>query len=347
MGTSSLILHTAFLFWPVAFTHERDGWLCGTYARLEGLGHQEVLEKGRVRRRFQAQGLKGERLGDIRITEPEVNSSFLWHENLTAAVEAQKVLYETDILDFERYCEPRALVYGERAREALLRFINMESGDIEKAIGFVQEFGAFETPGPSLENAMSSNRPPKVQQFWNDCLVGVDRTDPFAICLDKFWDVQKDILELWSLADSLSERKKDAVSEVCKHRRPDFQFRGQPDWLAIGKAVLAAELSPSLNDSSPNPPRLLLHDREGRFIALTLCRSVRSALYVQLLTEIVSKSQHRRCLHCREYFVPKVKSQRYCKAPCQNVAKVRRSREKKSREQKQGLVQKSNRKTDA
>jgi hypothetical protein len=41
--------------------------------------------------------------------------------------------------------------------------------------------------------------------------------------------------------------------------------------------------------------RILLHERDGQFIALTLCPTVRSSLYVQLLTAIAQRPREKNC----------------------------------------------------
>lgn len=329
-ASSELILHTAFLFWPVKSVEERSGWLCGLYASLSALPHRELLAKGLLVRKHHRPTLKGERVADTEITDPEVENSFLWHENLGAALEAQRVLFETNELDQQRYCEPSALVYGDRAEAALLEFINLEAGNTQQAISFIERFGEFDLLEINVDKPEFSSLPLEVQRFCNECLR--ERRYPFATPLTQFWETYEEIRRLWKFADSLLARKMDAVREECKRRRPTSEFSGEPDWLAVGKAVLSADLSASLNLSSPKPPRLLLHDRDGQFVALTLCRTVRSSLYVQLLTAIVSQKEHRQCLHCGAYFTPRVESQNYCKRRCQNIAKVRRSRAKKDKQ---------------
>lgn len=332
---SDLILHTGFLFWPVNSLRECGGWLCGTYARLENSGHRELLAKGRLSRSHHRDALKSEQVADIEITDSEVDHSYLWHENLGAALEAERVLYETHQLDEQRHCDPQALVCGDKAEAALLEFCNLDPGNTQQAIGFIEKFGAFDSLELSVDGLAIPSLPWEVQQFCNDCFRPKhprEKHEPFAIPLDQFWDTHNDILQLWKFANALSAKKENAVREECERRRPTFEFMGETDWLAVGKAVLSADLSASLNASTAKPPRLLLHDRDGQFIALTLSRTVRSALYLQLLTAIVSVKEHRRCLHCGQYFIPKVQTQNYCKSKCQNVAKVRRSREKKDNE---------------
>jgi predicted nucleic acid-binding Zn ribbon protein len=337
--TTFLLLHPAFLFLPVTALRYCEGWLCGTFVASETLPHRQLLAKGSLARRHHRRPLKGEQIAEIEITESEVENSFLWHENLGAALEAQRVLFETEAMDEQQYCDPKALVDGDRAKSALVEFINLELGNTNHAISFIKKFGAFDIFDGNIE----VSPPREVQQFCNDCLNTRDpyeRRHPYAIPLSQFWDTQQDILGLWNFADSLSKKKQHAVREECKRRRPTVEFSGEPDWFAIGKAVLSADLSASLNASAPKPPRLLLHDRDGRFIAMTLCRTVRSALYVQLLTAIVSVKEHRRCSHCSGYFIPRVQSQTYCGGRCQNVAKVRRSRDKKTNNNRYRLMKK-------
>jgi len=326
MTDFSLVLHTAFLFWPVKCVQESDGWFYGQSETLHTLGHRALLQKGRLDRRHHRQPLKGEQRSEIEVTESEVTQSFLWHENLGAALEAQKVLYETELLDENRYSEPQALVHGDKAKKALIRFINLHSGKTSEALEFVREFGIFDLPDERTTSSAQTVYPRAVREYFEKC--SRQREDPFATRLDMFWEVQKDVLGLWRFADALAERNQDSIREECKRRRPDFDFGGEPDWKSIGKAILAADLSHSLNRSSPIPPRILLHDREGQFIALTVSRSVRSAMYLQLLVAIVSKYKHRSCLRCRGYFIPETESQKYCSRKCQNAAKVKRFRDK-------------------
>lgn len=349
MAIDSLVLHTAFLFWPVTSLEERAGWLCGKYDSLWTLPHRTLLEKGRLERRHHGRRLKGEHAAEVEITDSEVAVSFLWHENLGAALEAQRVLFETHELDAQRYCEPRALVHGERAEAAFLEFINLESGNTDQAMRFIQEFGEFDHLDlDSNDRARPGLVPREVQQFCDECLNPKDprkRGNPFAVPLRQIWKVQADILGLWKFWNSLSEKKINVIQKECRSRRPSFEFAGDVDWLAVGKAILCADLSASLHTSNQKPPRLLLHERDGKFIALTFSRTVQCALYVQLLSITVSANNYRECLHCQRYFIPTVESQRYCTAKCQNVAKVRRSREKKSRPLKLKRAKVVNRKT--
>jgi hypothetical protein len=300
------------------------------------LNHRELLAGGRLTRRHHRAALKGEEIDDIEVTETEVEHSYLWHEDLGAAMEAERVLHETYQLDLQQFCDPQALVYGGKANAAFLEFINLKPGDTQQAIGFIEKFGAFDMIELAVDDPEFFSLPREVQQFCRACLhtnTPGERCQPFATSLDQFWKTQEDIVGLWRLADHLAARKTDAVREECKLRRPTYEFSANPDWLAVGRAVLAADVSASLNMNSPKPPRLLLHARDGQFIPLTLCQTVRSSLYVQLLTAIVSAKEHRRCLHCNGYFIPKVQSQMYCIGKCQNIAKVRRSRAKKGQKQ--------------
>src|ERR1700733_438191 len=334
---SNLILHTGFLFWPVKSLEERSGWLCGLYASLPPSSHGELLAKGRLARKPHRRALRGEKVSDIKITDDEAQISFLWHENLGASLEAQRVLYETRELDQQRYLEPTALVYGDRAQAALMEFTNLQTGNTQQAIEFIEKFGEFDLLELSEDDPKFSSLPRDVRRFCNECLHPENRRehhDPFAVPLDQFWDTHKEIVGFWKLADFLAARNMDEVREECRRRRPTSHFTGAPDWLAVGKAILCADLSASLNLSSPRPPRLLLHERDGQFIALTLCPTVRSSLYVQLLTVVVSGKEHRQCLLCGDYFTARVEAQEYCTSKCQNIAKERRSRAKKSKQEK-------------
>jgi hypothetical protein len=125
--------------------------------------------------------------------------------------------------------------------------------------------------------------------------------DPFVLPLDDFWKVRTDILGLWTLAAALNREDADAVRVECCSRRPKSTFQGEPAWLAVGKAILCADLSASLSQGQTNP-RIILSQRDGELYALTVCDTVRSALYLVLLKMVVSHTEHRQCERCGKHF---------------------------------------------
>src|SRR5262249_44999779 len=154
--------------------------------------------------------------------------------------------------------------------------------DTNEAIRFVKEFGAFDFLEVTDRGFDHPTIPPRIQEFCKTCIKprpGKERRNPFATPLDDFWSVRNDIFGLWNLAMSIRSKDENSLRTECIRRRPGSNFDPPTDWLAVGKAILSADLSASLNPGK-HQPRILLHDKEGQFVALTLCRTVRSALYL-------------------------------------------------------------------
>jgi hypothetical protein len=94
----------------------------------------------------------------------------------------------------------------------------------------------------------------------------------------------------------------------------------------VGKAILCTDLSASINPPGQRNPRLILSEKEDKLVALTMAKSVRSALYLMLFDMIVSKTEYKKCSHCKKHFIVTVKRKKYCTEVCQNAAKARRFR---------------------
>src|SRR5438132_1301284 len=73
--------------------------------------------------------------------------------------------------------------------------------------------------------------------------------------------------------------------------------------------VINADLSASLNPGRWNP-RIILREHEGKFGALTVCTTVRTALYLMLLKMIVSGTEYGGCANCSKYFVMTVRGKK-------------------------------------
>jgi hypothetical protein len=290
-----------------------EGWAYGTYVPLQSLPHQELLEKNRLRWGRRTRGL---------ISELQVERSYLHHEALGVALDADRILRETDELDTQQFCEPTALVSQERAKEALLAFINLEDRD-DVAVGYLNDFGEFDHVELDEDKLVGSGVPRAIQQFCKEYVQ--KRQDPFAVSLIHFWSVRNDIKGLWNLALAVDQKDSQRAHDECVRRRPNSSFDPEPNWLAVGKAILCADLSASLNPGERNP-RLILSEKEGKLVALTMGTTVRSSLYLTLLDMIVSKTEYKKCPNCKKYFIVTVKRKQYCTEGCQNTAKVRRFR---------------------
>lgn len=315
-------LQSAFLFWPVRIAGVLHGWCYGTYTHAHGLGHRELLEKGRLRWGRRHKGT---------ISDAQVQKSFLYHEALGVALQTDRVLLESFQLDEQRYCEPMALVPSSRAKEAFMAFLNLTRAADEDAVRYIEEFGLFDEVEVDADGNMDSRIPRGVQrickQFQNE------HKDPFAVSLADFWAVRDTILGLWNLSIAIFEKDHQRAKEECIRRRPQSTFEEEPNWLAVGKAILCIDLSSALNPGMNNP-RLVLSEEAGRLVPLTMGTTVRTALYLTLLEMIVSKTEYRTCPNCRKHFLLTRKGKKFCSGSCQNTAKVQRFRAKEVTEQR-------------
>jgi len=275
---------------------------------------RELLEKDRLRWGRRNRGT---------ISEAQVEESFLHHEDLGVALERRRTLLETAELDELKFCEPCVLVSQERAKQALLEFVNLEDRDEAAAIGYINEFGEFDHLDRVNDVFVGSDIPEAIQKFCKECIGR--RQSPFAVSLHNFWAVRDDIEGLLNLSRAVDSKDVQRARDECIRRRPNSTFDREPNWLAVGKAILCADLSAALNPGHRNP-RLLLSDKEGKLVPLTMGTSVRSALYLTLLDMIVSKTAYKKCLNCKERFIFTVKRKQYCNEACQNAAKARRFR---------------------
>lgn len=306
-------LQSTFRFWPVSVVGVLDGWAYGTYVTATSLGHRELLEKGHLRRGRRNRGA---------ISEAQVKESFFHHEALGVALEGSRILLETQALDDDQFYEPRVLVSAERAKEALLTFLNLKNGD-DAAVSYINEFGEFDHLDRDKDKFLGPGIPEAIQQLCKQYVR--KRQDPFAVSLSHFWAVRDEIEGLWNLALAVDLKDSQRARTECIRRRPNSSFDPEPNWLAVGKAILCADLSAGLNPGQRNP-RLILSEKEGNLVALTMGANVRSALYLTLLDMIVSKTAYKKCRNCKELFIVTVKRKKFCKEVCQNAAKARRFR---------------------
>ena len=310
-------LQITYLLWPVRVGGVSEGWIYGTYRHLKGLPTRELLEKKR---------LKAVRLKREILSESQVRDSLLCYEALGMALEGNRILLETGQIDQQQFCEPRALASELRVEQALVEFMNLEDGDDNAAVEFMKEFGEFDHLELDEENQfVDSDIPQTVQKICKGYIR--KQEDPFVVSLNDFWAVRRDIKGLWNLAEALGRKDRQRVRDECIRRRPNSTSYPEPNWLAVGKAILCADLSASLNPGKGNP-RMILSEKDGKLIALTMGTTVRSALYLTLLDMIVSRTPYRSCPNCKKYFIVTVKRKQYCTEVCQNTAKVRRFRDK-------------------
>jgi hypothetical protein len=316
-----MILEPAFRFWPIESIQEIRGWMCGTYATLHSQPYRELLERGRLGARRRKRGAMR------RVTKAQVEASFLHHEALGAALETEGVLRETFEFSEQAFFDPTALVSSERAESALLRFMELPQGDTAKAIGYLRDFGDFGGVEPDEQGDFDVDLPTEVTQLWAKCDKR-NREGFFALDLQDFWKARQKIQGFWDLNTALIEKNQKEAQRHCSRIRPDFTFDPKTNWLAVGKALLCADLSSSLNPGRHNP-RLILRERNGNLVLQTMCMNVRTALYLILLEKVLSGTGYTRCGNkdCPMYFMI-VKGKKYHSLKCQNAAKVRRFREK-------------------
>jgi hypothetical protein len=324
-----VVLEPAFRFWPIESIQERRGWVYGTYAVLESKPHRELLERGRLGGRRQKHGI-------MYFTETQVEASFLHHEALGAALDTERVLRETHDFYELTYCEPNALVSKDRAENALLRFMELPPGDRGGAIEYIREFGDFSSVEVDEKGNLNTDVPREIKQFCERCQHprrSVDRKSPFVMDLRDFRKVRERIQGFWDLNNALLRKDADAARLHCVRLRPDSTFHDKANWLAVGKAVLCADLSASLNPGRDNP-RLILHERNGKLVLRTMCMNVRAALHFILLENVLSGTGYRRCANknCGMYYLA-VKGKKFHSSTCQNAAKVRNWRERQRKQE--------------
>jgi hypothetical protein len=293
----------------------RDGWVFGSYEKLSGLSHLELLDRGRLRWRRGKWGL---------FTERQIEDSFRHYENLGVALERAGRLIEIIHLDEQQFTDCVAIVSEDRAREALIKFLNLADQDEKTAVGFIEEFGCFDYLALQDGKFVGARIPEWLQEILQD----LDREeDPFATSLVHFWAVRDDIKGLWDLSLAIGENDVEAIRQECIRRRPNSTFNTRTDWIELGKAILRVDVSIMLN--SEEPPRVVLWEKQGATVALTMAMSVKSGVYLSLLNLIASKTLSDKCPNCGDAFLVTAKRKKYCTDACQNAAKAKRSRERK------------------
>jgi hypothetical protein len=309
-------IQNIFLFWPIRVAGVSEGWAYGTYSSLQSLTHRELLEKGRLSRGHREKGL---------ISEAQVEASFRHHEALAVALETNRVLLETFQIDEQQFTEPVAIVSEERAKEALLEFLRLKDRDAAVAVAYMNEFGEFDHLEMDEDRFVGDGIPESIHKLCKE--YARKRQDTYAVSLSHFWAVRDEIKGLWNLAIALDQKDPRTAKGECLNRRPNSTFDPDTNWLAVGKAILCADVSASLNPGKRNP-RLILSERDGAIVALTMATTVRTGLYLTLFDMIASKTEYRKCLNCEGLFIPNVQKQQYCKQVCQNAAKIRRYRDR-------------------
>ena len=307
-------LQNTFRFWPVSVVGLVDGWAYGTYAEAKSLGYRELIERGRLHRVRRNKGV---------ITERQIEKSALHYDTLEVALEADRTLLETYVLDAQQFFEPSPMVSEARAREALLEFVNLEDRNEAAAVDYVNKYGEFDWTKVEIDKLVGPGVPEAIQRFCKGCIRA--RQLPFALSLSHFWAVRDEIDGLWNLARALDQKDSERVRAECTRRRPHSSFDPEPNWLVVGKSILCADLSAGLNPGHHNP-RVFLSEKAGSLIALTMAVNVRSGLYLMLLDMIVSKTGYKSCPNCKKHFIVTVKRKKFCTEACQNAAKARRFR---------------------
>jgi hypothetical protein len=233
---------------------------------------------------------------------------------------------ETFQLDEEQFMDPGALVSQKQARTAFKKFLKLKYGDDDAAVGYIRAFGEFdhlELEGDKFTNARI---PGLIQQFCKECVRS--KQDPFAVSLSSFWAIRDDIEGFLKLAKAIWQKDCDIAKDQCRRRRPNSDFCGETDWLALAQEILCVDLSALVNAQQQNP-RLILTRRQGAIVALTMAKTVRSALYLTLFDMIVSKTNYKNCRNCNQFFLVTAKRKEYCDPTCRNTAKVKKYRNKK------------------
>lgn len=282
-------------------------------------------------------GLVKSRRRKMAVADKQIKDSLARHETLFTALDSRIPLEETALFEESRFMEPESFVHEKRGREAFLDFLNLAEGDDDRAIQYMRTFGAFDELRIENGNVVDFNIPEPIQQF---CKMATrELRSPYVIRLSSFWAVRDELKGLRDLSLALEKKKLGEIQSHCTRRRPEEDYGPGTDWMALGRSILCADLTSSLNPQGHRNPRLCLAVKDGQLMAMTMGKSVRSALYLTLLQMIISKTQYRRCLRCKKHFVPRTsggKPQKYCPGgACQNAAKAKRFRIKAKKEREQ------------
>lgn len=316
-GSFLVNLQSTFRFWPVSILGVTDGWVYGTYVLREDQPHKVLLRKGLLKSLLKSRGRRQP------LTE---NQSFRRYEDVLTALDSRRILKETAELDEFRFFEPQVFVDEKAAKEAFLEFMNLADQNDDAAVQFMRKFGSFDDLPIENGKLADQNAPGVIRQFCEDCLR--KSRSPYVVRLSSFWAVRDEIQGLLSLSVALETGRLVEVQEHCRRRRPHSDYDSHTDWLAVGRAILCADLTSSLNPPDRQNPRLCLAIKDRNLSAVTVGMSVRSALCLTLLEMIVSKTEYRRCLKCQRHFVVRGLAQQYCGRKCKHAATMRRSRAK-------------------
>lgn len=317
-------LENKFLFWPVRVHEVRAGWVFGTCVPLESISPRELLEQRRLRWRRK----KG------RLSDRQVEASFRHYDGLGVAMERAPLLLETFQLDEQQFTSPAAVVPESKAQQALIEFLNLPDQDEQAAVDFIKKFGCFEYSDVDDWKFVGSRIPGWLQETYQKLALEPDpqsehdtsrKKDRFATCLEVFWAIRGDLLGLWRLSLAIEARDHKAARRQCIDRRPNSTFDPQTHWIEMAKAILRVDISIMLN-SEPTAPRVFLWDNEGASVAMTMARTVRSGLYLALVSLISSRTKYGNCPTCGRAFIATAKRKKYCKHSCQNAAKAKRFR---------------------
>ncbi len=207
-----------------------------------------------------------------------------------------------------------------RERDALVDFVNLKPEDAGQIVGFINRYGLFSDG----DRVAMTGHPDKVKEYWKKT---VDRRlTPFATNLDFVRDSRDRVASVMKLDRSRSKRERDAVfQEFLKinrslaglmrrtHRR-DFEKKLLSYYVSQGLALVTLGVAAHLS----------------KMLAVALAADVRSALYVGLLSHIVSGTKLRTCARtgCETLFVVRGPKE-YCSTRCQNLAKVTRYRKRR------------------
>jgi predicted RNA-binding Zn ribbon-like protein len=207
--------------------------------------------------------------------------------------------------------------------DALVDFVNLNPQDIHQIVEFIRLYGLF-----SFGDVVGmAGHPDDVKAYWKKAKQ-LGRT-PFATNLAPFRDYRERVGTMLKLARSRGKRERDAafqeflkinrgLGELMRRTHPqDFEKQLLSYYVSQGLASVALGVAP--------------HRR--KMVAVALAPDVRSALYVALLSSIVSGTKLMTCARtgCTNLFVVARSDKRFCTTRCQNLAKVKRYRKRRKR----------------
>jgi hypothetical protein len=198
--------------------------------------------------------------------------------------------------------------------EALVDFVNLNPEDVHKIAGFIRKYGLFSDG----DRDTKASHPEKVKEYCQKS--AQSRLTPFATDVASVRDTQKRVAAMLKLARARGKGEREIafgefmkvnpdLGKAVRRRHPqDFEKRLLSYYVTQGLALVP----------------LGLEEQHKKMVAVAMTADVRSALYVALLSHIVSGTELKSCARpgCNKLFVVTRKNKKFHSLECQNLASI-------------------------